>query len=245
MRLRSDRKSSLKRAVLCSRSTSTLCSVAAAAFILSLPLGASARAQSAPPHTEIQFDIPSQPLADALLAFGAATGLEVFYDGALAIERRSAAVSGNLTPAEGLKGLLEGTGYVAVATADANTLTIVAEASLATPSAAASNAHLRRYEPYFAILQSRVSAALCSSDDAGSGQVIVSFWLASSGVISRAEMLNSGTSPARRDAIARAMRGLRIGAPMPPGLPQPITMVIFQPAIGEATGCPQGRGVDH
>lgn len=40
------------------------------------------------------FDIPAQPLADALVAYGSATGIEVFYDGALAIGRRSTAMTG-------------------------------------------------------------------------------------------------------------------------------------------------------
>jgi hypothetical protein len=43
---------------------------------------------------EIQLDIPSQPLADALIAYGAATGLQVFYDGELAVGHSSATVKG-------------------------------------------------------------------------------------------------------------------------------------------------------
>jgi hypothetical protein len=175
-----------------------------------------------------------------LVAFGTTTGMEVFYDGELAIGRRSAAVAGNLTPAEGLRELLAGTGYSAVATTDPNTWTIVA----AEPAAAAGNATLLQYEPYFAALQSRVSDALCGSDATRNGQVIVSLWLESSGVISRAEAIDEGA--ARRYDIARDIQGVRIGTSPPPGLPQPITLVIFPPIPGETTVCkPQRRAAGN
>jgi len=202
---------------------------------------APAAAQPMSSQPAVYFDIPTQPLADALVAFGASTGLEVFYDGALAIGRHSTAVSGTLTPAEGLRHLLAGTGYVAVVTADPNTLTIVQAPSVARPAAVASNVQLRRYEPYFATLQSRIRDALCGSDGASNRQIIVSLWLESSGVISRSEVIGSGVDPARREAITRGVRGLEIGTSLPPGLPQPITMVIFPPTVDETAACPPQR----
>ena len=79
-----------------------------------------------PPASGLRtFDIPAQPLADALIAFGAATGLQVFYDGALAVGRRSAPAKGLFTPMQGLQTLLRGTGYAPHATDDADTITIV------------------------------------------------------------------------------------------------------------------------
>ncbi len=204
-----------------------------------------ALAQPIPNGAAIHFDIPSQPLADALVAFGATTGLEVFYDGALAVGRHSAPVSGTLTPAEGLRELLAGTGYVAVATADPSTLTIIPATTGARPAAAGS-AQLSQYEPYFATLQSLVGDALCGSDETNSRQVIVSLWLASSGVVSRAELIGEGANSAGRDAVTRGLQGLKIGTSLPPGLPQPIVMVIFPPAVGETAGCsPQRRAAGN
>ena len=42
-------------------------------------------------ENEVWLDIPSQPLAAALRDYGKATGVEVFYDGALAAGHRSMA----------------------------------------------------------------------------------------------------------------------------------------------------------
>jgi hypothetical protein len=196
-------------------------------------------AQTREPTTEVELDIPSQPLADALLAYGTTTGLQVFYDGALAVGHRSATVKGRFTPMTGLQTLLRGTGYVPEATADSDTITIVTAPQKTTPSASPSAAQLRRYEPYFSLLQARVSEVLCGRDEPGSDgeQLIFSFWLGSSGVISHAQVLGSGGGSARRDAISAAVLGLQIGEP-PPGLPQPVTMVIFPPSAGEPAGCP-------
>ena len=58
------------------------------------------------------FDIPSQPLGDALDAFIGVTGWQVGYSSALARGLRSARVEGNLTPTEALARLLDGTGLI-------------------------------------------------------------------------------------------------------------------------------------
>ena len=60
----------------------------------------------------IAFDIPAQPLASALEAYSAATGVEIFYDAVLAAGHRSASVKGSFLPARALETLLLGTGYV-------------------------------------------------------------------------------------------------------------------------------------
>ena len=55
-------------------------------------------------------DIPAQPLAEALAELGRETGLQVGADAALVAGRRSAAVSGMMTPEAALAALLQGTG---------------------------------------------------------------------------------------------------------------------------------------
>jgi hypothetical protein len=200
----------------------------------------SADAQARAPVGAVELNIPAQPLADALIAFGAATGLQVFYDGALAVGRRSAPAKGVFTPMQGLQTLLRGTGYAPHATDDSDTITIVMAPSQPAPSA---SVLLHDYESYLAVLQSRVSDALCRSDESrpSGEQIIVSFWLESSGVVSRAQILGSGGNAARHNDIAASLQGLRIGEPPPADLPQPITMVIFPPASGEPTGCRSGN----
>lgn len=182
------------------------------------------------------FDIPAQPLADALVAYGAATGIEVYYDGALAIGRRSTAVAGVHPSMDALQTLLRGTGHVARATDHVGTVTIVrAPPDTATARAAT----LDRYEPYFAVLQTKVSEVLCRSDDAkpGDEQIIVSFWFDAAGMVSRVQLLDSEMSRERRLAIASGLLGLNLGSAAPAGLPQPVTMAIYPPSSGEATRC--------
>ena len=62
--------------------------------------------QSARQH----FDIPAQPLAGALNQFSRQSGWEVGYTADLARDKRSAAVRGELSPAEAILQLLAGTG---------------------------------------------------------------------------------------------------------------------------------------
>jgi hypothetical protein len=212
-----------------------LATAIAAGFTMVAPVLAQTRA----PTTVVDLDIPSQSLADALLAYGTATGLQVFYDRALAVGHRSTTVKGRFTSMTGLQTLLQGTGYVSQATADSDTITIVMTPQATTPSASLSAAQLRRYEPYFALLQARVSEVLCGGDKAGPDgeQLIFSLWLGASGVISHARVLGPDSAVARRNAVAAAVVGLQVAEP-PPGLPQPVTMVIFPPSAGEPMGCP-------
>ncbi|TAJ28034.1 MAG: TonB-dependent receptor, partial [Reyranella sp.] len=56
------------------------------------------------------FNIPAQPLADALVQFGYQSGLQVAADGNATAAASSTAVSGSLTPQQALARLLAGTG---------------------------------------------------------------------------------------------------------------------------------------
>lgn len=207
---------------------------AAVAFLLH-----PARAEPAAPATAgVHFDIPGLPLADALVAFGSTTGLEIFYDGSLAVGVRSKPVAGTLAPPDALKQLLAGTGYVA-RVADSQTFTIKRGSELPR-TVAATNARLPQFQPYFALLQARIGEVLCGVDKGGEGRVIVSLWLTASGEILRAEPVASPAAPQRNEAIVRAVRGLRVGKPTPAELPQPVTMVIFTQSGADEGKCLRG-----
>jgi hypothetical protein len=184
----------------------------------------------------VDFDIPAQPLAEALVAYGAATGLEVYYDGALAIGRRSAPLKGRFAPAAGLTILLRGSGYVPRATGP-DTFTLAAAPSIAPRAARVSDTLIRHYEPYFAALQARIADALCGTHTAEVNEIIVSLSVNASGVISRADILASGGDPARDAAISAGLRGISIGEAPPADLPQPVTMAVYPPSPGEASAC--------
>ena len=84
---------------------------------------------SSAPGTEQTFNIPAQPLTDALVVFGRQAGLQVSVDGALVRGLPAPAVAGEMRAKEALLRLLAGTGLV-IAEADERTLEIrqVAEA---------------------------------------------------------------------------------------------------------------------
>ena len=73
-----------------------------------------AAAQPASPPTaalerRVAFDIPGQDLNTALLSFASMAGVQTFYDASRVQGRRSAPVTGSLTPREALERLLRGT----------------------------------------------------------------------------------------------------------------------------------------
>ncbi len=92
----------------CAQEWASLCAPAWLRPCVTSPL----RAQPTP-AAEISFDIPAQPIASALEAYSSATGIELFYDGALAGRPIVQAVIGRLTPDAALLALLAGTGLVA------------------------------------------------------------------------------------------------------------------------------------
>jgi len=68
--------------------------------------------QAPGPSAPMAFNIPAGPLSTALAAFGDRTGLQVLYPAELARGLATPGVSGTMTPAEALRGLLSGTGLL-------------------------------------------------------------------------------------------------------------------------------------
>ena len=56
------------------------------------------------------FDIPAQPLASALTAFGRQSGLQVVFDSAAVAGKSTGGVVGTMTADQALQRLLSGTG---------------------------------------------------------------------------------------------------------------------------------------
>lgn len=192
----------------------------AVSLIASVPVHAeSARDfRSSEPMT---FEIPPQPLARALEAYSAVTGLDVFYNAALAERRNSAAVTGTLTPRQAIEIILAGSGYVPRVTSP-GALTIVAPDPTPTAHAASD----QRYEAYFSFMQERINDVLCTLPDgaAGSKDIVLRLWLASSGDVLRAAVLGEGDESLAPFATAIASAKF---APPPAEMPQPVTLVVF------------------
>ncbi len=60
----------------------------------------------------IVFDIPGEPLAEALQAFSQRSGVELFYESAITAGLKSPALKGSFTPRAALRQLLAETGFV-------------------------------------------------------------------------------------------------------------------------------------
>jgi iron complex outermembrane recepter protein len=84
------------------------------------------------------FDIPAQPLTDALVQFGHQSGLQVAADGTVAASVRTQAVRGTYTPSEALSRLLAGTGL---------TFQYTSASTIQVRSAAASGSGAFRLDP--------------------------------------------------------------------------------------------------
>jgi hypothetical protein len=192
--------------------------------------------QSARSDGQIDFNIPAQPLARALMAYGAATGFEIFYDAALAEKQHSVDLVGRLQPPDALRMLLRGTGYSAKATMP-GAFTIVPAPRPSPLSAVAAASVRRRLEPYFAAIQARIDEALCRNGEVSSTsrEFLFQFWLAPSGVVEQAQVIDEEGERADDQTPAVAIRGLALAAP-PAGMPQPVNMVIFPPS-GMSKSC--------
>lgn len=175
------------------------------------------------------FNIPSLPLEDALYAFGAATGIEVYADGAALAGKRSTAVSGELVPDRALRELLLGTGL------DART--IGPRAITLTPR----QDDTAIYRQYSAILQKAALHQLCSEGgtDLGSYRIASAIWLDPDGRVRRLQLLSSTGDPARDRMLHDRLMGVRAGD-IPPMLPQPVVMVILPRDAADRTGCSRG-----
>jgi hypothetical protein len=179
----------------------------------------------------VMFNITAQPLADALVAYGAATGLEVYYDGTIALGRRSAPVEGSFTPTYGLEILLQGTGYWPQATGtDSFTLVSVEQAVL---PARVNQSQLSRHEAYFAALQAGIARALCGIDGDFEKQIVFSFRVAGTGAIYQTKILGSGNYA----AIADRINTVNIGRSPPTDVAQPVTMAVYPSTSKDAPGC--------
>lgn len=87
---------------------------------LPLPIAVSARAQSGAGAVEpqVEFDIPAQPLAQALSRYYDVTHVPLLYDSAETRSRMSTSVRGRYTPRAALTRLLSGTGLTVRYTRD-------------------------------------------------------------------------------------------------------------------------------
>jgi hypothetical protein len=189
------------------------------------------RASNANPATPQHFDIPSQPLEDALYAFDTATGIDVFVDGGNVGGRRSMTIQGYFTPLDALRTMLAGTGLEAE--------TIGPKAITLALSEPQDTANSSTYRNYSALVQNAVVRALCADPDIRPGgyRIAVQLWLAPTGIVSAANLLSSTGNPDRDRRVRRVLAGIAVSKPPPSTLPQPVIMVILPRPPQESGDC--------
>jgi hypothetical protein len=190
----------------------------------------------------VAINIPGEPLATALDAFGAQADLQVLYESALAQNRRSGAVIGNFTSDEALRRLLAGTGLIATYIDKKNVVLhpmvpISLESDAAFTSA---GAHLALktlrvealpepdFSAYDGVIALDLQKALRRNAKTRNGSYNVSarIWISSEGVVRRAELTNSTGDRIRDDAIFSTLQALVVSRLPPANLPEPISVSI-------------------
>jgi hypothetical protein len=181
---------------------------------------------------ELDFNIPAQPLATALEQYGSITGRNALYNSNLLIGRRSTAVKGQISPDAALSALLKGTGLLA------NHLT-PDSFLLAAPDVEAENVAEPAVMQYYGRIQASLRKALCAAGEArpGSYRIGMRLWIDDAGDVTRFERLGSAGTPDVDASIDRTLRRLQIGALPPPGLAQPISVIVRPQAYGVSMGC--------
>lgn len=184
-----------------------------------------------------RFNIPAQPLEDALMAYAAATGVEVFVDHALTVGQRSAPVLGTYSPEAGLQGLLAGTGLELRHAAD-HAYTLVAAPVQEPPSGRMPGWSADQEQSrFFAALQAAVKQTLCMRPGTVPGQYRAAFaiWIDSVGRVSDVRVLSLNGAEQTARGLLDGIQGMSVGQPPPQGLEQPVTFVIL-PRPPDQTG---------
>ena len=196
------------------------------------------------PNERLDFKIPAAPLADALYAYTAATGLEGLAAGELLANRRSAEVRGMLTADEALQALLLGTGLVA-RFVDSGSFTLVPIQTSATGAAGMGlPSEAPRYAHYSALLQDAVRRALCGQLQTRPGdyRTAVQLWISPSGTVARSLLVGTTGDADRDRLLSELFSTLSIGAPPPAGLPQPAILLILPRSRVEECASAAGAG---
>ncbi|MBB4198999.1 hypothetical protein CCR94_17875 [Rhodoblastus sphagnicola] len=187
----------------------------------------------------VQFDIPAQPLADALYAYSSVTGIEILVPGDMLTRFRTSAITGMLTPEDALRILLAGTSLAPHGIGDGS-ITLVPNAS------AVSSAPIRapRYPEYSAALQWAVTKALCQFRETRPGgfRVVARLWVGPGGEVTRVQFLGATGDADRDTALAGLLKQVVVGQPPPADLSQPSTVLVLPHQAKEECRMIRGAG---
>ncbi|WP_414492756.1 TonB-dependent receptor [Stenotrophomonas maltophilia] len=172
------------------------------------------------------YDIPAQPLEQAVERFSVISGWSVMYPGDLAAGRNSHQLRASVAPLPALQMLLQDTGIEAEVIGEQRVVLRRGTPSAAEPGVGAELLDAERRRRY-GDLQQRLRAAFCDDPEIAPGRYAATlrFRVDGEGQAQQPELL-SGSGSARRDArLLQALQGLVL-APDAAALPQPVTLQI-------------------
>lgn len=172
------------------------------------------------------YDIPAQPLEQAVERFSVISGWSVMYSGDLAAGRSSHALRASLMPLPALQMLLQDTGIEAEVIGEQRVVLRRGTSSAAEPGVGVDLPEAERRRRYGG-LQQRLRAAFCDDPEIAPGRYAATlrFRVDAEGQVQQPELL-SGSGSARRDArLLQALQGLVLARDAA-ALPQPVTLQI-------------------
>lgn len=186
----------------------------------------------------LDFDIPRQALRAALLQFGEVSGSALLYETQRLPAQEAGPLQGRYTPAEGLRTLIASTG-LRVKEINAKSFVLVLPELAAMPSAATVTQWSPVTTRYYGLLQARLERVLCGDPltRPGSYGAGLRMWLDGAGRLQQFELARSSGDATRDAALASRLRGFSVGAPPPPGLRQPVTLVMEPGALANTGDC--------
>lgn len=197
----------------------------------------------------LNFSIPEQPLASALQAYSATSGVAVLYASGMETDLRSAALNGEFTREEALRKLLGASGLVpryarsdAIALINPSAPVLNPEQPPASPLDKPDMALDMLHVPgatntapdrgalteYIEAIQKDLQVALKKSGSTRDGnyRVGVDLWVDPAKTIRRTEVFRSTGNPDRDAAVATVLQGMVLRQPAPARTPQPVRVMI-------------------
>jgi hypothetical protein len=237
------------------RASTSVVALAACLGLWTAPATSNAQAGSTGPGNgapagAIHFDLPAQPLAQVLQAFARMTELVVIVPSPLLDGRTSAALIGDYPPREALQRVLVGTGLEASFTGVDEALIVPQPEAQPSPPAASATTAVpiidgvaanSQYRSYAAMVQARLTEALCESPRTrpGNYRLVAQLRIDDEGTVVASDVVVSTGVSARDAAIERVMRSLALDSAPPAGLPEPVTILLRPLADGVHLLCPQ------
>jgi TonB family protein len=194
------------------------------------------------------FDIPAQPLADALNRYADISGRPALFPSDIAGDRMSSAVHGRYSPETALHLMLEGTGLTAEKRDSGLGETFVLKpADVAATVPPADVAKLFGEQGYSGLVQQRIWQALCADALTAPGRysAVFRFQVDATGRVNGVRLLGSSGDARRDAALLAGLQQVQIGAPPPPAIVQhSLAMAILpdQPGAGPQCHPENGKG---